>query len=245
MDMKFATWLLAVPVIIGLGGMNCSSSSVSALELSAPSCLVAPSAPKNASNRLPSALPPRSLINAGEYGENIYDFAKAGNWAKANGRLALLRKSAAALRSGVLGATGDADRLDSAIASVGTAVDAKDRLVTMRDANQVTAIVADMLVPFKLPVPIEVTRLDFYGRELEVWSAADDPEKLKSTAAALKSTWDAVRPAVEAHGGAAVAKRFGALVATLESAKTADEYNRMATPILDEVDVLEQTFGKR
>src|SRR5690242_10171163 len=45
--------------------------------------------------KLPVALPngkvPNSLVDAGEYGENIYDTAKANNWTKVAAKLASLK----------------------------------------------------------------------------------------------------------------------------------------------------------
>ena len=46
---------------------------------------------------------------------------------------------------------------------------------------------------------------------------------------------------VEAHK-AAEAKKFDALVAQVESAKTSADYARAATPVLNEVDNLEKLF---
>ncbi len=188
---------------------------------------------------------PKSLVDAGEYGENIYDYAKANNWAKAKARLATLKQAVKQLRGDLQGVSADEDKLDSNIAALDKAVAVKDRQAALREANQTTRIVADLTAPFNLPVPIGVTRLDYLGRELEIWAEAKDAAKLKSTGDEMRRTWDALRPQVEVHkGGANEAKRFGDLVARLEAAKTPDEYARLATPILDEVDNLEKVFKK-
>ena len=111
----------------------------------------------------------------------------------------------------------------------------------MREANQVTVDVADMTAAYKLSVPVEVTRLDYYGRELEVWAQAKDANKLQATAREMRRTWDSLRPSIETHS-ATEAKKFDALVARVESAKTPTDYMRVATPVLDEVDNLEKLF---
>ena len=84
-------------------------------------------------------------------------------------------------------------------------------------------------------------KLDYYGRELEVWALANDVNKLQATAREMRQTWDALRPAVEAKS-ATEAKKFDALVAQVETAKTPAAYIRVATPVLDEVDNLEKLF---
>jgi hypothetical protein len=206
------------------------------------------SSPLPGPSRAPGANPksvPTSLANAGEYGENIYDFAKANDWTKAAGKLASLKQAVQQIHNDLKESNADVDKLDSNIAVLDKDVTAKDRPATMRAANQTTCIVADLTAPLNPPLPIEVTRLDCEGRELEIWAGAKDMAKLKMTAAEMQQAWETLRPQVESHGGTAVAKKFGDLVARVEAARTTDEYARLATPILDEVDNLEKVFQKK
>jgi len=112
----------------------------------------------------------------------------------------------------------------------------------MREANQVTLDVANMTTAYKLSVPVEVTKLYYYGRELEVWAQAQDANKLQATAREMRQTWDSLRPTIEAHS-IAEARKFDALVARVESAKTDADYAHVATLVLDEVDNLEKLFN--
>jgi hypothetical protein len=112
----------------------------------------------------------------------------------------------------------------------------------MREANQVTLDVANMTAAYKLSVPVEVTKLDYYGRELEVWAQVQDANKLQATVGEMRQTWDSLRPDIEARSQTE-AKRFEALVARVESARTAADYTRVATPVLNEVDNLEKLFN--
>ncbi len=114
----------------------------------------------------------------------------------------------------------------------------------MQEANQIMLIAANLTEPFHPKTPVDVTRLDFYGRELEIWSAAKDEAKLKTTADALQEIWKKVRPAVVGHNGKAVAKTFDGLVDKLTRAKSPEDFKAIATPILDEVDNLEKVFAK-
>jgi hypothetical protein len=98
-----------------------------------------------------------------------------------------------------------------------------------------------MIAVYRPPVPVEVTRLDYSGRELEIWAEANDVPKLQETARAMRREWDAVRSAVEARS-VVKAERFAALVARVEKARTPAEFARLATPVLDEVDNLEKVF---
>jgi hypothetical protein len=184
---------------------------------------------------------PTSLSNAGEYGENVYDYAKANDWKNAGVKLAALKDAVKMVSTDIQDQSAAADRLSANVAAVDRAVTAKDRQAAMREANQVTLDVADITAAYKLTVPVEVTRLDYYGRELEVWAQALDANKLQATARDMRRTWDSLRPSVEAHK-AAEAKRFDALVAQVESARTSADYARVATPVLNEVDNLEKLF---
>lgn len=187
---------------------------------------------------------PTSLTDAGEYGENIYDLAKANNWAKASAKLDALKKAAAQLRVEVKDAASDQKNLDASVTTLEKTVAAKDRQATMREANQVTLTTTNMTKSFKRDYPVEITLLDYYGRELELGAAANDTAKLKSVASDIRRAWNAVQPSIEARGGKAEAQKFGALVAQVEAAKTPADYARLATPVLDEVDNLEKVYAK-
>jgi hypothetical protein len=184
---------------------------------------------------------PTSLSNAGEYGENVYDYAKANDWKSAGVKVAALKDATKKVRADVRNQVAAVDGLDTNVAALDRAVSAKDRQAAMREANQVTSEVADMTAAYKLSVPVEVTRLDYYGRELEVWAQAQDANKLRATAREMRRTWDSLRPTIEAKSTAET-KRFEALVAQVESARTSADYTRVATPVLNEVDNLEKLF---
>jgi hypothetical protein len=184
---------------------------------------------------------PTSLSSVGEYGENVYDYAKANDWKNGGAKIAALKGAIKQVRIDVKNQSAAAGRLDANVAVLDRAVAAKDRQATMREANQVTLNVANMTSAYKLSVPVEVTRLDYYGRELEVWAQAQDANKLQAAALEMRQTWDSLRPSIQTHS-ATEAKKFDALVARVESAKTPADYARVATPLLNEVDNLEKLF---
>jgi hypothetical protein len=185
---------------------------------------------------------PKSLADVGEFGENIYDEAKANEWAKAVAKHQDLQKAAQQLAGEMKSA--DLRGLDMAVAAIGRAVTAKDRMTAMKQANQVTLIAADLNEPFRPQIPSAVTRLDVYGRELEMGVEAKDQTQLKTAVAALRKNWDSVKAAVRAKGGNAEAQRFDVLMAQAEAAKTPEDYAKVAKPMLDEVDNLEKVFSK-
>ena len=186
---------------------------------------------------------PTSLQDVGELGEQVYDAAKARDWRKTAVGVAKLKSAARQVRLDLPSAP-DLPRLRVVVTALETAAARKDRLATMRQANQVTLIAAKMTDPFHPVVPPDVVRLDYLGRELEIWAEARDAARLQSTAAELTRTWDSVRLAIEARGPAPLSKDFGDLVAQVRSAKSFDDYARLAPRLLEAVDQLEGVFRK-
>src|SRR5439155_1288049 len=128
-------------------------------------------------------------------GENIYDLVNAKDWAKAAEKYDALKGEAKQLAAELRGAQAEKDRLSEAIKALGQAVATKDRMAAMRWANQVTLIVADLSEPFKPRVPPAVTRLDVYGRELELGAEAKDAAQLRAAVDGLRKNWDKVKAA--------------------------------------------------
>ncbi len=181
------------------------------------------------------------IAEVGELGENIYDLAKDKDWTKVGEKLVSLKKESESLKSQTKEAK---KQLGKSIAALEKASGVKDQQVTMQEANQITLIATNLTEPFHPQVPVDIARLDYYGRELEFWSAVKNEAKLIETADALKKTWDKVRPSVKKHGGTAEVTTFDGLMLQLNAAKSPQQYKSIATPILDEVDNLEKVFAK-
>ena len=190
-----------------------------------------------------SSAPPRAVADVGEYGEQIYDQVVGSHWDKAKPLMDSLDAAAKALPDESRNAaeraqlTGTLDTLRSALA-------AKQRDAAAEAANRVTYLAARISAPYNPATPVDVVLLDYYGRELEVQAARKDMPKLKATAADIRRTWDAVKPQVVSHGGAAAAAKTDSLVAKIEAAKSPAEFSRLAKPFLDVVDELEKPFTK-
>jgi len=188
---------------------------------------------------------PTSVSQTGEYGENIYDAAKANNWTQASTKLNSLKDAAKRLdNESRINENPNEDQLDGAIAALNQSVAAKNQLATMSSANRVTLLAANLSAPFNPQVPVAVVKLDYYGRQLEIGAMAKDITQLKQTANDIAGTWSTVRPAVESHGGSVEAQNFNNLVSRVEAAKSVNEYSSLATPVLNQVDNLEKVFTK-
>lgn len=201
----------------------------------------APAKPASTDTGASAATVPKPLAAAGEYAENVYDAAKARDWKTADAKLAALKDSTAQL--GGTSRAGDLGTLRADVAALEKAVGARDQQAALLTSNKATFDAANLSATFDNPVPVAVTKLDYYGRQAEVQAAAGDTATLKQTAAEVQSTWDGVRAQVVHNGGTAEAKEFDGLVAQLQQANTPNQYGKLATPILDQVDYLEKVFG--
>ena len=182
---------------------------------------------------------PTALTNVGNYGEALYDTAKAGDWTKATGNLTLLQQVGGSLPAEI--APKDLAQLKLTTANLDRSIAAKNKPATLQEANQITLIAAQMTKEFKPKVPVEITLLDYYGREFEILAASGNTAQLTKTAAEFQQTWNTLRPTVQARKSAE-ATTFDAIAAKIQAAKSPTDYGRLATPVLDAVDKLEEVF---
>src|ERR1700704_2535800 len=65
---------------------------------------------------------PTSLSNAGEYGENVYDYAKANDWKNADVKFAALKEAVKNVSTDVKSQSAAVNRLDTNVAALNRAV---------------------------------------------------------------------------------------------------------------------------
>lgn len=193
---------------------------------------------------------PSAITRVGHHSENVYDMAKISNWPAARASTDSLRSAVELLPAGDANADVARSLRDTVRAVADTldrGVTARDKGKAMRSANRLTQLGAIMATPYGPRTPAGVTLLDFYGRELEFWAAIPTgpaEARLRETAAAVRSTWDEIRPQVIARGGSSEAASFDSLVSRVTAARTRTAYAELATPVLDQVDLLERVFTR-
>lgn len=183
-----------------------------------------------------SSVPP-AIEAVSHHAENAYDMAKANDWAKASA-------SVDSLATAVTADSATRSAIDSTLQQLRGAVASRNARTAMSASNRLTEIGARLSDRYAPTVPVEVTLLDYYGRELEIRATARDLGKLRETGDKISSTWEALKARVEQRGGIAEATRFGELVQRVRQARTVTDYAALATPILDEVDALEVVFKR-
>lgn len=186
---------------------------------------------------------PVSLVTMGETAENVYDAAKVANWKLATTKTLALKEAVHTLppRSKAMV---NQFRLNLRLQNLRGAVQSHQKWAAMHEANRVTLFAAKLSRDFAPRVPVEVTLLDVYGRDLEIGALSQDRVYLAKAQRDLAATWTRIRPAVIKRGGARQARTFGALVTSVQKAQTPVQFARLANPVLDEVDNLEKVFEK-
>lgn len=235
--MKHSMTLIAVAALLTL-----ASCQKKAPEQQTTTTTPPPMASTATATQPPLSPPAAATEEIGHYAENLYDWARSGDWAKAQADLTALKTALANLKS--TGQATDLHGADELLAAIGKAVQAHDARALMHAANDTTRAAAEITRQFDQRVPVEVTLLDYYGRELELWAEEGNTAKLNETRTKLRETWDKVRPGVVAKGGNTEAAQFDALVAQLAKATTPKDFTAVATPILNSVDALENVFNR-
>lgn len=235
---KAITALAIIAIAAGCSSSKSDSSSDSAAATSMSKPAANAELSERAADSVQSVGVPSAVADVGTHGEDLYDEAKAANWTKARVIMDSLDKSASALTKN------ERSELSGALDTLRKAVSAHDRQAAVEGANRVTFIDAQLTEAYHPKMPADIVRLDYYGRELEIWAGRNDLAKLASTRADLRRTWDAVKPNVISHGGAVAAARTDTLIMRLVAATTAKEYARVATPFLEVVDELEKPFER-
>jgi hypothetical protein len=187
------------------------------------------------------AIPP-AIEQVGAHGEALYDAATVGDWRTATASLDSLRTAVAQLPSDV--ASDTRATLTALADSLSRDIQSRQQLQAQMDANRVTYVSVDLLRPYAPTTPVQIVLMDYLGRELEIGAARNDAAKLAQTSKAIRRTWAEVRPQI-ASRDPAQAMHTEALVARIEKTRTPADVRRVATPFLDEVDLLEKVFPNR
>lgn len=233
---KYGRELLLVLAIAATGLMGCSRQSASLQAQQVSSATQLASIPM-------SDDPPAALINIGESARLLFDAAYASDWSVAAERVQSLNESASELPM-QLPKPDLVAQLQSRLKFVRENVSGHQRVQTMDDANAITRLVDELSTEFHNQVPFEALMLGFYGRQLELGLASQQPSLLTRSAADLESTWKRIEPAIERRGHADDAKRFSDIVVQLVGARRPADFVSPARAELSEADRIEKLFQK-
>ena len=172
----------------------------------------------------------------------MYNTVKADDWQKAQADLGWFDDALPRVNAQVKGEPTLKQQFAAAVEELRGGVSAQDRQAAMRGANRITRVAGYMRAPLDAKVPASVTLLGYYGRELEIWSAAKDQQMLKVSAAGACGVWTSLRPLVVAEGGEAEAGRVDATVAALSQAATPEQYGQSGAAVQSGAEEVRRVF---
>ena len=110
-------------------------------------------------------------------------------------------------------------------------------------ANQLTAFTIDVQSHFAHVVPMAVSWMDYYGREIVLLAPIDSsrillPKRLNE----LEQSWKSIEDDVKQHNGSAVAQKVNDTISRLKQADSIEERLKYGNRILDLVDEIEMVY---
>jgi hypothetical protein len=110
-------------------------------------------------------------------------------------------------------------------------------------ANQLTAFTIDVQSHFAHVVPMAVSWMDYYGREIVLLAPIDSsqillPKRLDE----LEQSWKSIEDDVKQHNGGVVAQKVNDTISNLKQADSIEERLRNGNKILDLVDEIEMVY---
>lgn len=153
-----------------------------------------------------------ALGQISESGEDAYDSVKVGNWLQAQKQLSTLRQAQSKLADEMSTPKMDMAGIKAGISDFALAIVNKNQMKAMDAANRITLHAIQITATFKSVQPLELSMLDYLGRELELAALARDASKIQDTIRQIIQTWEILKPNVQAHGGSVQAKHFDTVV---------------------------------
>jgi hypothetical protein len=117
---------------------------------------------------------------------------------------------------------------------------------TRINLNQLFAIVSEQRTRLGTRgVPLELNRIHFLVREVELWSQLNNGTLLQERLKALRETWQELRPVIAARrNGRETANHFDSLIAQLNAATSAQELATLVAQCHKELEQIDGLFNR-
>ncbi len=183
-----------------------------------------------------------TLKQMADSAKTIYSLVKADNWVEANKHLASIQTMTQSLKANSEISKAELAKFDPLITPLENLITARQHSA-MDTANHLAMIATQLAISSEPQISKQVAMLDYYSRELEIWSERSNPTKLKAVADQIQQTWATLRPEVQTHAALSQVQKFDdTLFALLQTATSTTEYSLLATPLLAEVNTLQHLF---
>ena len=117
---------------------------------------------------------------------------------------------------------------------------------TRINLNQLFAIVSEQRTRLGTRgVPLELNRVHFLVREVELWAQLNNVTLLQERLKALRETWQELRPVIAARrNGRETASHFDSLITQLNAATSAQELTTLASQCNKELEQMDSLFNR-
>lgn len=159
--------------------------------------------------------PPAALKQLGDIASALFEAARAADWQEASIQLRAMDEATHSLPMRLPDSDADA-QLRSRITAVHRNVNERRVVASMEHANAITRLVAEISGRFQNSVPLEISMLSYYGRQLELGAVSRRPAVWKKATTDLRTTWNSIEPKVLQRGDTADAKQLTDIVAQLD-----------------------------
>jgi hypothetical protein len=207
--------------------------------------LCAPSTARAATRETSAAVTPSvplAIREAQDQAIRIFDAARAEQWGLADRTAEHLAATIVGIRSDTRGDSADVDELDTRTKAMRKTIVLRDRLATMRAANDLTLLTADLSEPYGPRVPVDVDRLEAYGRAAIVASDMADLEQLRSIAGEVQKTWQRLHQAALERGDIDDVRKLDTAVNELAHASHVSEYRQAFMSTKNAIEGIRRSF---
>ena len=186
---------------------------------------------------------PQCVWKVGDQGSAIFYAARDSQWGQAARDLQSLKACTQQLQTEVKGNDDKKKKLEQDAGDIERALSTQNREQAMLSANDITLVATNIAAQYQVSMPMDVPRLDYYARQLQIYAEANDIGKLKATADQMKSTWQQVFVNLQSHVGPDDAKKMQTIIDRLQAAKQPSEYQAAANDAVSVVSDIERLYG--
>jgi hypothetical protein len=185
--------------------------------------------------------PPLALSQIDRAAKDLFDSARDSAWTQADEHLRELQRGVQNLPTNVAPAD-VVDSLRARVTQLADTVPHHDRVKTMDAANAITKSAMGLNDAFPSPVPAQLPRLAYLGRQIELSVAAQDQNLFSRSVADMRQAWQELQPQLEGRGHSADQRRMTDIVVSLEVTTKLSDAEPLARQERDVVDRLASAF---
>jgi hypothetical protein len=190
---------------------------------------------------------PKEVHFVAEKAEDLIDFLLNGQWAKAESAVDDIVQNEKKVEDEMLKnrlPLSTADEFSYFVFRLRQL--AKERRQPVRAAlvaNQITNLLIDLQGSYPQTIPIDISRIDYLGREIVLLSRTPhSSDLLKKRITQLENVWRGLKPAIEKQKGGKIILQMDRVITNLKKESSSPKIEKAGNRILDLVDNMEALF---